>query len=78
MKAIITNYRYWVLSLIFFVAVIGFVGMPHDDLPFLPFLAAFLGSKLIGLAALVAFCLLFRHWQGKGEIPELTELTAEE
>ncbi len=78
MKAIITNYRYWVLSLIFFVSVIGFVAMPHDDLALLPFLAVFLGSKLIGLAALAAFCLLFRHWQGKGEIPELTELTAEE
>ncbi len=78
MKAIITNYRYWVLTLLSFVSVIGFVGMPHDDLAILPFLAAFLGSKLIGLAALVAFCLLFRHWQGKGEIPELTKLTAEE
>ncbi len=78
MKAIITNYRYWVLTLLSFVSVIGFVGMPHDDLAILPFLAVFLGSKLIGLAALAAFCLLFRHWQGKGEIPELTELTAEE
>ncbi len=78
MKAIITNYRYWVLTLLSFVSVIGFVGMPHDDLALLPFLAAFFGSKLIGLAALAAFCLLFRYWQGKGEIPELTELTAEE
>lgn len=78
MKAIITNYRYWVLSLLGFFVVIGLVIVPQDDVSLLAYLAILLGSKLMALAAAYAFITLYAHWHDNGQIPDLTELANEE
>lgn len=78
MKAIITNYRYWVLALLGFVIFFGLIIVPQDGIGFLPYVAILFGSKIVALVALVAYALLYLHWQDMDEIPELTRYINEE
>lgn len=71
MKAIITNYRYWVLTLLALLSFIGGVAIPQDNVGFWPYIAILFGSKIV---ALIACCILYLHWQDNDKIPELTEL----
>lgn len=74
MKAIITNYRYWVLTLLALLSFIGGVAIPQDNVGFWPYIAILFGSKIVALIALIACCILYLHWQDNDKIPELTEL----
>ena len=77
MKSIITNYRYWVLTLLGFIVIVGLVAVPKDGIGFWTYTALLFGSKLIALVALIAYCLLYMHWSDVGKIPELTNMTEE-
>lgn len=72
MKAIITNYRYYVLAVLTFILIIGLFAVPAEDLPFSYWLYTLVSSKLIALGAGVLISKLTRRWEAKGTIPELT------
>ena len=78
MKAIITNYRYWVLMSLAAVILVGLIAIPHETPSTFSYLAILFGSKLISLVALIIYCLLYIHWEAQGTIPELTEIGKEE
>lgn len=78
MKAIITNYRYWVLMSLAAVILVGLIAIPHETSGTFSYLAILVGSKLISLVALIVYCLLYIHWEDQGTIPELTEIGKEE
>ncbi len=78
MKAIITNYRYWVLTLLGIVVSLGFVAMPADGIGFWAYVAVLFGSKIVALAVLALAYNLFLRWSNMGDIPELTEFIGEE
>lgn len=77
MKSIITNYRYWVLTILGFIVIIGLIAVPKDGIGFWTYTALLFGSKLIALVALIVYCLLYMHWSDMGKIPELTNMTEE-
>lgn len=77
MKSIITNYRYWVLTLLSFIIIFGLVAVPQDGIGFWAYTALLFGSKLVALIALIAYCLLYMHWSDMDKIPELTNMTEE-
>lgn len=73
MKAIF-NYRYWVLFALAFILTVGLMAVPADNnMGIVPFMAAVIGSKIIALAALFLFCLLYVKWKDEGTISELVE-----
>lgn len=71
MKAIITNYRYYVLAVLSLVLIICLFGVPADDLPFANWLYTPVSSKLIALGAGFLISKLYKRWEAKGTIPEL-------
>ena len=76
MKKLITNYRYWVLSLLWATCIISLMAVPGDDLSLAAFITVLIGSKF-GQAALTArraviHYRLFIRWADRGEIPEFT------
>lgn len=78
MKAIITNYRYWVLNLLSFIVIMGLAVTPQDEAGLFPYVAIAVGSKLVALAAAVAAFRLYEHWHGNGQLQDLTNLANEE
>lgn len=78
MKAIITNYRYWVLNALALVILLGLIAVPQDNIGTWLYIAVLFGSKLIAILALTLFFILYLHWQDNGEIPELTKFVNEE
>ena len=73
MKAI-TNYRYYLICATALICVIGIAAEPMQG----NWLAVFLFTKAIGFAAGYATYRLINHYDAKGEIPELSNLKAEE
>ena len=78
MKTIITNYRYWLLSLIAAAGIIALVATPTDDSSTLAYIGTMLLTKGIAVAAFALFARLYMQWQEKGEISELSDLCKEE
>lgn len=78
MKAIITNYRYWVLTALATITLAGLLCIPHDNTSTIAYITILFGSKLISLVALIIYCLLYMHWEDQGTIPELTDIGKEE
>ena len=78
MKRIITNYRYWVLALLSSAFFIGLFAVPQDGMGFLAHAASLIGTKLAAFAASCLCAALYKHWRGKGEIPELEDLIGRE
>ncbi|TGY07108.1 hypothetical protein [Bacteroides acidifaciens] len=76
-KKIISNYRYWLLLIIGFVATIGTFSVPEDGLPLLSWLWVLISTKVIGLGAFYLFYVLVERWEKRGTIPELTQFTKE-
>ena len=72
-KAIITNYRYWVLFLLTAVMILGVFSVPIDEQPFISWLYCLISSKLIGLASGCILYKLIQRWDRMGTIPELTD-----
>ena len=78
MKAIITNYRYWILAALATITLAGLLCIPHNSASTIAYITILFGSKLISLVALIIYCLLYTHWEDQGTIPELTEIGKEE
>lgn len=75
MKAFL-NWRYYVLLLLGFVAMIGIFGIPADDNP--AWFSDMILSKVIGFGAGYAMYRLIEHWSKNNLIPELDKLAKEE
>lgn len=78
MKALITNYRYWVLTALAFIIIIGLVAIPQDGTDYLVYYVMLFGTKLVALIALFIYVFLYLHWEDEGKIPELTSIINEE
>lgn len=78
MKAIITNYRYWVLTALGFIIIIGLIAIPQDGIGTLAYFTILFGTKLVALIALIIYFILYTHWEDNGEIRELTSIVNEE
>ena len=75
MRALL-NWRYYVLLLLGFVAMIGIFGVPADDNP--AWFSDMILSKVIGFSAGYAMYRLIDHWSKNNLIPELDKLAKEE
>lgn len=73
MKALITNYRYWVLTALAFIIIIGLVAIPQDGTDSLVYYVMLFGTKLVALIALFIYVFLYLHWEDEGKIPELSD-----
>lgn len=78
MKALIINYRYWVLTALAFIIIIGLVAIPQDGTDSLVYYVMLFGTKLVALIALFIYVFLYLHWEDEGKIPELTSIINEE
>ena len=78
MKALITNDRYWVLTALAFIIIIGLVAIPQDGTDSLVYYVMLFGTKLVALIALFIYVFLYLHWEDEGKIPELTSIINEE
>lgn len=74
MKKILSNYRYYVLAVVFTVAIIGIFSVPNDEMPTTNWLCAFALSKAIGFAAAYLIARLVKRWEKQGTISELTDI----
>lgn len=73
MKKALLNYRYYVLAVLFTIAIIGVFSEPLDELPYANWLFVLIASKVIGFGTGYAAALLFKRWEKCGMIPELTD-----
>lgn len=78
MKALITNHRYWALTALAFIIIIGLVAIPQDGTDSLVYYVMLFGTKLVALIALFIYVFLYLHWEDEGKIPELTSIINEE
>lgn len=73
MKAF-TNYRYYVLFAVNFMAVISFIAMPDDSWSTLMFIAFLVLTKASACLLIYVTMVLISHWSEKHEIPEIDSL----
>ena len=77
MKAI-TNYRYWVLTIVCIVALLGTFSAPQDDAPLLTWIYVLVTSKIIGFASFLLDIALAEKWMKAGKLPELKKFFEED
>lgn len=73
MKKIFSNYRYYILLVVSFVALMGVFSVPQEELPVLSWLWVLVSTKTIGFLAGWLFVVLFKRWDKAGKIQELTQ-----
>lgn len=73
MKAL-TNYRYYVLFVLNFMAVILFIAMPDDSWSTLRFIAFLVLTKAAACLLVYVTMVLISHWSDRHEIPEIDSL----
>lgn len=73
MKKILTNYRYYVITLLCGIVIIGLFAVPAEDLPLAYWFYVLVSTKLIALAAGSLLAYLLKRWEAKGTIPELVD-----
>lgn len=71
-KGFLTNYRYYVLSFILSVTIIGLVAVPSDGASY--WFARMVASKFIAIAGASLFCTMLQKWIKQGKIDELKKL----
>lgn len=72
MKAL-KNYRYYVLTLLMCVALVGFLAVPSEDTSMGIWLLKMVVSKAVGIIfAAAAYC-AYNYWSSYDELPELTQ-----
>ena len=71
MKKILTNYRYYILAVLFITAVVSFIAMPNDCLSVSAWIFWLVLSKITAVVATTLSVLLYRWWERRGMIPEL-------
>lgn len=67
MKAL-TNYRYYVLFVLTFIAVIGIFSEPEPELDAARWFTVFIISKTVGFAAGYLAYRLMAYWEKQGKI----------
>lgn len=70
MKALL-NWRYYVITVIGLIAIIGIFSVPIDDLPFG-------ASKVIGFGAIYLNLRMIVYWEARNLIPEMSKMMQEE
>ena len=78
MKALITNYRYWVLTTLAFIIIIGLVAIPQDGTDSLVYYVMLFGTKLVARIALFIYVFLYLQCEDEGKRPQLTSNINEE
>nr|DAF66770.1 MAG TPA: hypothetical protein [Caudoviricetes sp.] len=73
MKAF-TNYRYYVLFAVNFMAAILFIAMPSDSWSTLRFIAFLVLTKAAACLLIYVTFVLISHWSDKHKIPEIDEI----
>lgn len=73
MKAF-TNYRYYVLFVLNFMAAILFIAMPDDSWSTLRFIAFLVLTKAAACLLIYVTFVLISHWSDKHKIPEIDEI----
>ncbi len=76
MKAI-TNYRYWVLTLLGIIAVSGIAAFPADELSLAQYFVVLFATKAVAVVAAAITFSLGCHWYNQGRLPELSDLDEE-
>lgn len=77
MKALL-NWRYYVITVIGLIAIIGIFSVPIDDLPFGVWLSALIVSKVIGFGAIYLNLRMIVYWEARNLIPEMSKMMQEE
>lgn len=77
MKALL-NWRYYVITVIGLIAIIGIFSVPIDDLPFGSWLSALIVSKVIGFGAIYLNLRMIVYWEARNLIPEMSKMMQEE
>lgn len=77
MKALL-NWRYYVITVIGLIAIIGIFSVPIDDLPFGAWLSALIVSKVIGFGAIYLNLRMIVYWEARNLIPEMSKMMQEE
>lgn len=72
---VLTNYRYYVLFVVFAVGMLGTFAVPDDNLPGCAWTWILFSTKAVGFAAFYLFGRLVNRWEKRGTIPELTKFT---
>lgn len=78
MKTLITNYRYWMLTLIAATGILFLVATPSRANNTFAYIGMLATTKLIAVAAFTLFGKLFVQWQREGKINELSDLCKDE
>ncbi len=78
MKKALLNYRYYVMMIVGFVAILGVISIPNEELPIMKWTLALLLSKGIGLGAGYGLYKLVAYWESKNLVPELSKMIEEE
>lgn len=77
MKSIISNFRYYVLAALAFIAFVGILSTPADELPLTEWLYGLLTSKAVGFGAIYVIVKLYKRWNAGGKIKELNDMLEE-
>ena len=77
MKRVISNYRYYVLTLLCVVCCLGVLAVPNDELPLFSWFWVLATTKAVGFGAGYMYAKLYSHWEAKEVIPELTNFVNE-
>lgn len=72
-KAVLSNYRYYVLTLLLTLTVVLLMADVNDDVTGVLFLYLILSTKLLAFAFGYLFYRLYKRWEAKGTIPEMTD-----
>ena len=75
MIALFKNWRYHILMVIAFIAIVGILSVPHSHENWWRTLIA---SKVIGFCAAFAYTKLFLKWAKDGKLRELEQLIKED
>lgn len=75
-KQIFSNWRYYVLFVLFALTIIGIVCVPDKNLPMrlIDWLYILISSKLLAVYFGYTTYKLYKNWAAKNLIPELVEL----
>lgn len=77
MKKVISNYRYYVLTLLCVVCCLGVLAVPNNELPLFSWFWVLATTKAVGFGAGYMYVKLYSRWEAKGVIPELTNFVNE-
>ena len=70
-KAVITNYRYWLLFIVMGLCVALTMLDVNEDVTGVVFIYLIVSSKLLAVGFGYLYYRLYKRWEAKGTIPEL-------